>query len=254
MSRATIRSVAAIAAIALAAWCLAATAALAATPTAPDAGGDIDVQAWPEGGRLIVVAAITVPPDVSLPVKVRIPVPDNATVQWVGEVLGGALSADPARPYEIVKSPVGGRYAEFMLEETRSAQVDADMPALTQSGDDVSASFDWVQSTVSPFTSFSVRVPASASNVQISPQPAGPADVNDAGELLYSSDRVKLEPGTTQRVTFSYSTSKRIPTTQAAGGTSVLVVTLSIALVTAVAALVFVVVRQRRAAESGPPV
>ena len=73
-----------------------------------------------------------VPETTKLPTTVRVPVPEGATVQWAGEVLGGDLSADPARTYKMIKSPVGGQYAEFTLgADAQSAQVDADMAAVT---------------------------------------------------------------------------------------------------------------------------
>ncbi len=155
----------------------AATVAGAAAAGAPEAGGDLDLQTWSEAGQLIVVTAITVPETVKLPTTVRIPVPEGATVQWAGEILGGELSADPARTYKVIKSPVGGQYAEFTLEQTRSAQVDSAMAVVKVEGDVTSAAFEWIQSVSSPLTSFSVRVPANASNPQITPQPSGQPDI-----------------------------------------------------------------------------
>lgn len=246
-----LKAAAALVTCALIVGLLAAPAAMAAESATPKAGGTIDLQAWPDNGRLIVVVAITVPADSKLPATVRVPVPEGANVQWVGEVFGGDLSADRALPYEMVKSPVGGRYAEFTLEQTRSAQVDAEMPALTQDGDGVSASFEWIQATDSPFTSFSIRVPASASNVKISPPSSSPPEPNAAGELLYSGDPTRIEPGGKQLVEFSYSTLAPPPAT-AGGSGSPLIFAFSVALVVAVAAFIVVIVRQRQG--GAPPV
>lgn len=242
-----------VAACLLAAALAAPTAALAAAATAPEAGGTLDLQAWPDSGQLIVITAVTVPEGVRLPVTVRVPVPEGAVVQWAGEILGGDLNADPARPYKIIKSPVGGQYAEFTLEQTRTAQVDADMPVVKVNGDVTSASFEWIQSASSPFTSFSVRVPGSASNVQISPQPSGQPETNAAGERLYSGDALKLEPGKKQAVAFSYSTGAVSPAASA-GGVGTLVFALSAALVVAIAVLIAVVIRQRRSTLPAPSV
>jgi hypothetical protein len=238
----------------LAILCLAAAlavpaSAFAAAAAAPDAGGNLDLQTWPESGQLIIVTAVSVPETAKLPATVRIPVPEGAVVQWAGEVLGGELSADPARPYKIIKSPAGGQYAEFTIEQTHTAQVDAAMPALTVNGAKTSATFEWIQAAASPFTSFSVRVPGSATDVNISPKPTGAPDTNAAGESLYSGDPLKLEPGAKQTVSFSYTTGASKPASPASSVDS-LVIALGAALAVAIVALIVVVARQKR--ESAP--
>lgn len=236
----------------LAAVLVAPVTVFAAVATAPDAGGGLDVQTWADSGQLIVVMAVAVPEDVKLPTTVRVPVPVGATVQWAGEVLGGDLNADPARPYKIIKSPVGGQYAEFTLEQTRTAQVDADMPTLKINGDITSASFEWIQSVASPFTSFSMRVPANASDPNLSPQPSTQPETNSEGERLYSGDPLNLKPGQKQTVTFSYSTAA-VSSAARAGGMDPLVLALIAALVVAVVALFVVLARQRQSAGPTTP-
>lgn len=221
--------------------------ALGATTKAPEAGGSIDLQAWAESGQLIIVTAVALPDSVKLPATVRIPVPEGATVQWAGEVFGGDLSADIERPYKMIKSPVGGQYAEFTLEQTRTAQVDSDMAAVTEDGAGMSASFEWVQSVASPGTSFSVRVPARATAVKVVPAPAGAPDTNAAGEHLYSGDEIKLEPGQKQTVSFNYSTAAAGQGDAPASSLNSLVTILAIALAVAILILVVLVVRQRGA-------
>jgi hypothetical protein len=250
---ARLRAAATAAAVALTAAVVLPTAAFCA-PAAPQAGGPLDLQTWVESGQLIIVTAITIPEATKLPATVRVPVPDGANVQWAGEVLGGDLSADPARTYKMIKSPVGGQYAEFTLEQTRSAQVDADMKGVTIDGAVTSASFDWVQSVSSPSTSFSVRVPANASDVKFSPAPAGAPDTNASGERLYSGEAITLDPGETQPVSLSYSTgtSSAAPV-QASGGLDSLVLVLVGALVVAVIVLVVVLARQRQGAAEPEP-
>jgi hypothetical protein len=231
----------------------AATVAGAAAAPAPEAGGDLDLQTWSESGQLIVVTSVTVPESVKLPTVVRIPVPDGAAVQWAGEILGGELSADPARPYKMIKSPVGGQYAEFTLEQTRSAQVDSSMAVVKVEGDVTSAAFEWVQSASSPLTSFSVRVPANASDPQITPRPSGQPDTNAAGERLYSGDPVKLKPGQKQQVSFSYSTGAAAPAQAAGSSLDALIGVLAAALGLALIVLVVVIVRQRRGSANAVP-
>ncbi len=230
-----------------------ATVAGAAAAGAPEAGGDLDLQTWSESGQLIVVTAVTVPETVKLPTTVRIPVPEGATVQWAGEILGGELSADPARTYKVIQSPVGGQYAEFTLEQTRSAQVDSAMAVVKVEGGVTSAAFEWIQSVSSPLTSFSVRVPANASNPQITPPPSGQPDTNAAGERLYTANPVKLESGQKQPVSFSYSTAAAPPAGAAASSLDTLIFAIVAALAVALIALVVVLVRQRQGTTPTPP-
>jgi hypothetical protein len=224
---------------------LVASAASVTTPT-PVANGTLDLQAWPDSGQLIIVTAITVPESVRLPATVRVPVVEGATVQWAGEVLGGDLSADPERKYTMIKSPAGGQYAEFTLETTRSAQVDSSLPGLTVDGSKTTASFEWIQSVSSPFTSFSLRVPANSGNVVVSPKPSAAPEQNTAGETLYSGDPLTLAPGARQKVTLSYTAGAA----GAAGGTSsslnTLIYVLGFALAVALVVLVVLIVRQRQ--------
>lgn len=229
-------------------------AGFAAGAKAPEAGGPLDLQTWVESGQVIIVVAVAVPESTRLPATVRIPVPDGASVQWAGEVLGGDLSADPTRTYKIIKSPAGGQYAEFTLEQTRSAQVDAQLATATVDGANTSATFEWVQSAASPSTSFSVRVPQNASGVKITPAPVGPPQTNPAGESLYAGESVALAPGQKQTVSFSYSTgSSASAVTTPASQLGSLVTALLVALALAVVVLIVAVVLQRRAAVSAAP-
>jgi hypothetical protein len=235
----------------LAASPVTAHAAAATTPT-PAANGTLDLQTWPEGGQLIIVTALEVPDTVKLPAIVRIPVVQGATVNWAGEVLGGDLNADPARKYVIKKSPAGGQYAEFTLEQTRSAQVDASMPGLTINGNSTTGTFEWIQSVSSPFTSFSVRVPPNSSGVVVSPQPSSLPQQNASGESLYSGDPMTLAPGARQKVSFTYTTGAAGAGSSRTGSMNTLIFLLIAALIVAVVALVIVASRQRSGGAQPP--
>ena len=227
--------------------------AFALGATAPVANGALDVQAWAENNTLVVVSALTVPSNVQLPVTVRIPVPADAQVQWAGEVLGGDPNADPSRKYTIKKSPVGGSYAEFTIETTRVAQVDAFLPVLKTSGSDVSAAFEWVQSVSSPTTSISIRTPAGAGNVKIAPAPSGAPATNADGETLYAGSPIKLTPGSNTPVSLSYTigAAHSPGATPAASNSSALYFALAM-LIAVLVVLAIVLVRQRGAV-SAPP-
>lgn len=227
----------------------AAFGATKAVGSTPQAGGSIDLQTWPENGQLVVVTAVTVPPSVKLPTVVRVPLVTGSTVQWAGEVLGGDVSADPAREYKIVKSPVGGSYVQFTLETTRSAQVDAVVSNLITNGNNVSGSLEWIQSAASPSTSFSVRTPADAGNVQIVPKPSGPPDVGADGENLWGGDPLVLAPGQTQTISLAYTVGQ--PSASAASGSvNTLVFLIEAALAIAVIVTIVLFVRQRQTLSS----
>ncbi len=216
---------------------------------APQAGGTVDLQSWTENGQLVVVTSLSLLDTVKLPTVVRIPLATGATVQWAGEVLGGAVSADPQRSYKIKKSPVGGEYAEFSVSETRTAQIDCVVPGLSVAGDAVTGSFEWVQSAASPFTSFSVRTPPNSVNVQIKPAPVGAPETNQAGEKLYSSSPLALKPGQTQTVSFSYS-ALSARTTSTSGSSNTLLIALFAMLVVAIAVAGVLFVRHLQAGGS----
>ena len=240
-------------AIALAVALLVPVSAFAAT--APAAGGPIDVQAWNDNGTLVVVTALTIPETTKLPTTVRIPIPAGSQVQWAGEVLGGDPAADPARTYAIKKSPVGGEYAEFTVESTRSAQVDTNLSVVQTTGTTTSAAFDWVQSVSSPVVSISLRAPAGATNVVLAPKPTSSPEFNSAGEALYSGDPLVLKPGSTTHVALSYTAAGAGTggSAKSAGGSSSLIYFLIATLVVVAGILVVVLVRQRENAAAPSP-
>jgi hypothetical protein len=223
-----------------------------AAVSAPPAGGDLELQTWPENGDLVAVIALTVPANVKLPATVRLPVPAEAAVQWAGEVLGGDPNLDPSRPYKLKTSPAGGRYAEFTIETTRSAQVDSVLHVLKTNGADVSAAFDWVQSVSSPSVTFSERVPSNATNVRVTPPPVGAPDFGIVGQALYEGNPTQLAPGTKTRVSLAYtsSTTTGTPPAPIGQGESLLYFAVTVLAIVAVI-LVVVLVRQgqRQASE-----
>ncbi len=75
------------------------------TATASVAGdlldaGTIDVQWWMEAepGQAIAIVSTTIDPSVSLPVRVRLPIPPGMSVDWAGEVSGADATQDIRAP------------------------------------------------------------------------------------------------------------------------------------------------------------
>jgi len=224
-------------------------AAHAAASSVPAAGGSLDLQAWSDSGQLIVVTALSLDETVKLPTTVRIPIVTGAEVTWAGEVLGGDVSNDPERPYKIKTGAGGGKYVEFTVETTHAAQVDTVASGLAVNAGTTMAEFEWIQSVDSPFTSFSVRVPARSANVTITPAPTYAPDQGANGELLYSGDPMPLKPGAKQVVSFAYTSVATSPTAGGTGGSTPVVFGLVLAIVVLLVVLVIMIARQRRASE-----
>lgn len=229
----------------------AATAAAGSTtPVKASAGGPTDVQIWPgQEGQTVVITVVEIDATTKLPATVRIPVMPGTSVQWVGEVLGGDAASDIAQPYKLVQGE-GGQFAEFTLTKSHRGQVDAIGFPVKVSGDVVSVGVDWVQSVSSAITALSVRVPAGASKIEISPKPSGSPVTNDAGESLYSLNPKNFKPGEKEHITVSYSTAPVAPKAAGSELTPVLI-GLGIALVVAVVALFAVISRNNTAAPGG---
>ncbi|HET6351532.1 MAG TPA: hypothetical protein VFG89_05325, partial [Coriobacteriia bacterium] len=184
MRKATLRLALLIAACVLGASFAPSVALAASAETTPVVAGALDVQLWPgaAAGQGVVIIAVTIPQDAKLPARVKIPVPAGAVVDWAGEIDTDA-TGDIERPRSIEKGK-SGSYAVFDLVASRQAQLELSGLPLAQNGDTYSIKLDYVQTAPAGETGFSVRLPAGASDVQISPTPASGPDKNDVGESL----------------------------------------------------------------------
>ena len=245
MSRTRCRFVASVSTLALiAAFCVPITAL---AEVAHPAGGSLDVQIWPQGGETTVIVGLDVPPSVKLPTVVRLPFPPGTRVQWAGEILGGDPASDPLREHKVLKSAGGGEYAEFTLTKSHRAQIDTTGLPLTSDGATFSGKVGWIQSVDASATTISVRVPANAADVRITPVPAGAPDRNETGEALYTLPPAALTQGKTQPVTFSYSIGAPRAAASNSSSADGLVLGLGVALGVAVAGLLVLLAWQRRA-------
>ncbi len=191
-------------------------------------------------GQLIV--SVVLSPETTLPASVQVPLPAGATVMWSGEIVGQDPAADPFRE-AVVTATDGGLMATFTLEQVRIAQVEANLPAPTVSGNEVSSVLNWVNTgEEAPYT-FGVVLPAGAGNVKISPAAGDKPVTNEAGEMLYALSPVRLAVGQAFAIDVRYSTG-------GGGGTTstvliIAAVVLGIALVT-----LLVVLSVQRAAKN----
>lgn len=199
-----------LAALALAASLLLGTAsasAVEATSSAPVvAEADVEIQLWmgANPSEAVAIVGVVVPDSVELPVTVRLPLLEGTQVDWAGEISGGDPSTDPPRKVKIVDGAQGGRYAEFTLEQFRVGQLDLSPTPHVEQGNNVSASFDYIEPMGVSSVIFSVRLPAIASDVKITPKPAGDPKTNEIGESLYTLAPVALKIGEKATIDVAY--------------------------------------------------
>jgi hypothetical protein len=212
----------------------------------PQATGALDYQIWmaPEPGKAIVLVSSTIPQTVELPATVRIPIPAGMTVEWAGELGGGDASSDIERPYTVGEGS-GGQYAEFEIQQFRQAQIDVSGKTIPVGVGEVKASFGFVQAVPSDQAGFSVRVPAGASNVKITPKPVGNPETNQAGESLYTLAGKQLKLGDTTTIEVAYKVGAATSSGGGSGATGTVVAVLVFGLLLAVVALVVALRRSR---------
>jgi hypothetical protein len=215
----------------------------------PAENGEIEVQLWPgaEPGQTIAIITLELPDAAELPATVRLPVLAGMKVDWAGEIAGQGGEDVQREPQ--LGSGSGGQYAEFELSQYRLAQIELSGLPITMSGGTFSTSVDYVQTVPSETTGFSVRVPANVSDVTIDPAPTGDPARNSAGEALYTLPARELETGAAQKLSISYSVGSSQGSRQggeALSRSTILAILLGLIAV-AVAALVFVLSRQRSA-------
>lgn len=193
------------AALLLCAACALTLPSPAAAETVSLAGSPMEVQLWPGGevGYTLFIVTAHLPEDVAMPATVRVPLPANSRVIWSGEILGGPVVDDPERTSSVVDVP-GGFALELTAEETRTVQYEAIGPALTIVDGLTTSVFRWVQSVEGGEISFSVRLPATAEEFRIDPEPPGAPRVNEAGERLFTLRPVLLGEGQEFVVTSAY--------------------------------------------------
>lgn len=205
----------------------------------------IECQLLPEGdttGAIIIVVA-QIPDSATLPALVRLPLPAGATVLWAGEVVGTDVSNDIERTHT-VSSANGGKYIEFTLEKSRIAQYEAKLTMPMKDATKVKMALDWVQSVASKDVQFSVRIPTAGEPLKSTPKAEGEPQANEIGESLYTLKKIALKPGEKKTIELEYGTGLA-PVEDSGLPTTTILMIVGGALVIAIAALMYVVSRQR---------
>ncbi|MFA5843334.1 MAG: hypothetical protein WC971_00730 [Coriobacteriia bacterium] len=223
-----------------------ASAAAAASDRVP-----LDVQFWPEGepGRSVIIVGLKLPDTVALPATVRMPLPADAQITWVGELDGGDGSLDETRTYDVVRGS-GGPEIVIRLTKYRDAQYEATYRPIDVRGTSASATLEWVQTTPCSQLALSVRLPGRAGSVRVSPASAGAPQLNQAGELLYTLQPLFPKTGDRVPVHAKYvrGGAKTAAEARRTSTMDILLSVLGVALAAAVGTLVLALKRQGRSA------
>ena len=218
-----------------------------ATAAVPLGTGEIEVQLWPSKTSALLLVSLRLPDTVQLPARVRMPLPEGAQVTWSGEITGGNAADDIQRPYTFVTAN-GGRAIEFVAQQSRDLQYEADLPAPTVAGDRVMTVLKWVQTTEALGVDPAVKVPAGATDVQIKPTPTLQPRTNTAGEALYTLPQQRPAIGGTFAIDVTFQqglagATAAAPSSGTASGSSTLIWVLVAVLFVVVAIVVVVALR-----------
>lgn len=233
--------------LSVAAVCCAFALVLApAAYAAPNAWQSIDVTVHAEqsGGMLLISGEL--PETVSLPAEAELSVPTGSQIQWIGQILGGDVSADPALQY--TKSTEGETdIYRFTLTESRIAQVEVPITdEISFDGTAYRASLIWTPSQDVPEVWMGVKLPASATIIE---EAAGATVVpGETGYSYYSKTVTDAKAGQPLDLAFTYTAPAEAPvSTAAAPGTSSSSSTpIAVILIVAAAALVVLAVVMSR--------
>ena len=200
-----LRALATVCVVALFAWPACAVAQTPELLSTEALDPEIDVQFWVDADRgtgfLLVVSAWA--EDLELPATVRMPLPEGAELDWVGEITGLGVESDIPREFLVVDGD-GGSAIELTLETTRTAQYEARYLPTEVDGDRRAAILAWDQSSPASRVLFSVRMPAGAEDISIEPLPVGEPMSNRRGETLYALTPQEIATGESLEVRVDY--------------------------------------------------
>lgn len=232
------RSLTRFAALMLVIASLFASATVALAAPVPWSQVEVTLHSEPSGGTMLVAGDL--PEGAKLPAEVELSVPSGSTLMWIGELLGGPSSADPAVTY--VKRLEGGADVyRVTMTKGRSAQIEVAAPADSSAdGSTYSSALSWVASADVPRVLLSARIPASARIDR--PAEGGEVFPSDATYAFYSKTFEKVKAGDTLELAFGYTATAAAvgASGTTSGSDTVLIVTMLLALVVGVALIAIV--------------
>jgi hypothetical protein len=152
---------------------------------------DVTLHAEQAGGVLIISGDL--PESTKLPAEAELAVPSGSTVQWIGEILGGPPSADPALQY--TKTTVGGNDVyRFTMTKAKIAQLEIETPAgAVFDGSNYSSAITWTASQSVPEVNMALRLPAGAEIV--TPTAGAALTPGDTGYTYYTKTITNVKAG-----------------------------------------------------------
>lgn len=169
---------------------------------APAGWKSVDVTLHSDQQQPILLVSGELPAEVKLPAEAELAVPAGTQLQWIGEVLGGDISKDPALKYTM-SSANGMDIYRFTLARARIAQVEGVAPSATSfDGTNQLAVLKWTAWTAVPEVRISQRFPQGSQIVQSAPGAAVQPGGN--GYSYYTKTVKNPKAGDVLDLSFSY--------------------------------------------------
>lgn len=220
------------------------TATLAPAPLLEKAAM-FTVQLRPDLGLSEILVTAQVPTGTVLPVRVRMPVPPGARIDWVGEVGGGPEQADTESRFRLLED---NTVLEMVLTSRPVAQYEATYLVPVRRGDAMESELTWEQTIPASSVRFAVRAPATIDDVVVTPTSKLAPQFSDDGDRLHilETKKMKLGDKTTIKVVYRAWGATDEQGTGVSGSLSIVLGVLAAAVLTALIALVFVMRKGRR--------
>ena len=185
----------------------------ASASAAPSEWKTVDVTLQTDQQQSLLLVAGELPPSAKLPYEGELAVPAGTQLQWIGEILGGAASADPELKY--VKSTSQGMdLYRFTLTKSRIAQVEGVVQGMSgPDGANFRSTMKWTAWQALPEVRISHRIPQ-ASQI-ISAAPGATISAASTGYSMYTKTVKNPKAGEVLDLSFTYSS----PAAGAAGVT-----------------------------------
>lgn len=170
---------------------------------APSEWKTVDVTMQIEQQQSLLLVSGELPPSAKLPYEGELAVPAGTQLQWIGEILGGAASADPELKY--VKSTSQGMdLYRFTLTKSRIAQVEGIVPGMSgPDGANFRSTMKWTAWQALPEVRISHRIPQASQIISAAPgatiQPSG------TGFSMYTKTVKNPKAGEVIDLSFTYS-------------------------------------------------
>lgn len=139
------------------------TAFAATTPSAaPAKWYAVDLTLILDENPAVLLVAGTLPTDTPLPATAQLLAPAGAQPQWLGEILGGDVNADPSLEASTTKRDEYDVYT-FTLSQSRTAQLEALVSNATKpDGKDLKATLNWPAWEAADEVRLTLRLPKGA--------------------------------------------------------------------------------------------